>query len=218
MLLAWLERDGIFAVAHVRGGGEHGEEWHLGGKIATKPNTWKDFIACAEYLVKQGYTSPARLAGTGTSAGGITIGRAITERPELFRAAVPRVGVMNALCTEHEPGGPANIPEFGTTTDEAGFRALREMDALEHVQLGGKYPAVLLTVGIHDSRVEAWQPGKMAAALQERSGSGHPILLRVGFDAGHGMGLTKNQRVEETADIYSFLLWQLGTSPGAAVP
>ncbi len=166
MLLAWLERDGIFAVAHVRGGGEHGEEWHLGGKIATKPNTWKDFIACAEYLVKQGYTSPARLAGTGTSAGGITIGRAITERPELFRAAVPRVGVMNALCTEHEPGGPANIPEFGTTTDEAGFRALREMDALEHVQLGGKYPAVLLTAGIHDSRVEASCKNGAGAAIR----------------------------------------------------
>jgi len=218
MLLAWLERDGIFAVAHVRGGGEHGEEWHLGGKVATKPNTWKDFIACAEYLVKARYTSPQHLAATGGSAGGILVGRAVTERPDLFRAAVPRVGVMNALRTEHEPGGPANIPEFGTTTDEAGFRALREMDALEHVKPGGKYPAVLLTAGIHDSRVEAWQPAKMAAVLQERNASGYPILLRVGFDAGHGMGLTKNQRIEETADTYSFLLWQLGAPPGAAVP
>jgi prolyl oligopeptidase len=214
-LLAWLERGGVYAVAHVRGGGEYGEEWHLAGKEATKPNTWKDFIACAEYLIKQRYTSAQHLAGTGTSAGGILIGRAMTERPDLFRAAVPRVGVMNALRTEHEPGGPANIPEFGSTTTEAGFRTLREMDAVEHVRPGVRYPAVLLTAGVHDSRVEAWQPAKMAAVLQERSASGYPVLLRVGFDAGHGMGLTKSQRVDEMADIYAFLLWQLeaGATP-----
>ena len=217
MGLAWLERGGVFAVAHVRGGGEHGEEWHLAGKRATKPNTWKDFIACAEYLVKEGYTSPQHLAGTGTSAGGILIGRAITERPDLFRAAVPRVGVMNALRVEHEPGGQANIPEFGTTTTEAGFQALREMDAVEHVRPGVRYPAVLLTAGINDSRVEAWQPAKMAAVLQERSAGG-PVLFRVGFDAGHGMGLTKDQRVEETADVYAFLLWQLGDAARSAMP
>jgi prolyl oligopeptidase len=216
-LLAWLERGGVFAVAHVRGGGEDGEEWHLAGKEATKPNTWKDFIACAEYLIQQRYTSAQYLAGTGGSAGGILIGRAITERPELFRAAVPRVGVMNALRTEHEPGGPANIPEFGTTKTEAGFQALREMDAVEHVRPGVRYPAVLLTAGVHDSRVEAWQPAKMAAVLQERSASGYPVLLRVGFDAGHGMGLTKSQRVDEMADIYAFLLWQLGGESREAV-
>jgi prolyl oligopeptidase len=218
MTIAWLERDGVLAIAHVRGGGEHGEQWHLDGKIATKPNTWKDFIACAEYLVRERYTSPAHLAASGGSAGGILVGRAITERPDLFRAAVPRVGVMNTLRTEHEPGGPANIPEFGTTADEAGFRALREMDAVQHVRSGVRYPAVLLTAGIHDSRVEAWQPAKMTAVLQERSASGYPVLLRVGFDAGHGMGLTKDQRVDETADIYSFLRWQLGAAGQAALP
>ncbi|MBA3317867.1 MAG: S9 family peptidase [Gemmatimonadales bacterium] len=216
--LAWLERGGVYAVAHVRGGGEHGKAWHLAGKGATKPNTWKDFIACAEYLVREGYTSPKRLAGTGTSAGGILIGRAITDRPDLFRAAVPRVGVMNALRTEHEPGGPANIPEFGTTATEEGFRGLEEMDAVGHVKPGVGYPAVLLTAGVNDSRVEAWQPAKMAAVLQERSSSGHPVLLLVGFDAGHGMGLTKAQRVEEMADIYGFLLWQLGISAPRAPP
>jgi len=125
---------------------------------------------------------------------------------------------MNTLRTEHEPGGPANIPEFGTTADEAGFRALREMDAVQHVRSGVRYPAVLLTAGIHDSRVEAWQPAKMTAVLQERSASGYPVLLRVGFDAGHGMGLTKDQRVDETADIYSFLRWQLGAAGRAALP
>ena len=218
LTLGWLERGGVLAVAHVRGGGEYGEDWHRAGKEETKPNTWKDFIACAEYLIKQGYTSPEHLAGSGTSAGGILVGRAITERPDLFRAAVPRVGVMNALRTEREPGGPANIPEFGTTTTEAGFRALREMDAVEHVRPGVRYPATLLTAGLHDSRVEAWQPAKMAAVLQERSASGYPVLLRVGFDAGHGMGLTKQQRVEETADTFAFLLWQLEGAKSPAVP
>jgi prolyl oligopeptidase len=216
--LAWLERGGVYAVAHVRGGGEYGEEWHLAGKEATKPNTWKDFIACAEFLVREGYTSPAHLAGTGTSAGGILIGRAMTDRPDLFRAAVPRVGVMNALRVEHEPGGPANIPEFGTTTTEAGFHALAEMDAVAHVRAGVRYPAVLLTAGINDSRVEAWQPAKLAAALQERSTGDRPVLLRVGFDAGHGMGLTKAQRAEEATDTYSFLLWQLGAKEYQPIP
>ncbi|HEU5304357.1 MAG TPA: prolyl oligopeptidase family serine peptidase, partial [Gemmatimonadales bacterium] len=216
--LAWLERGGVFAAAHVRGGGEHGEPWHQAGQKATKPNTWKDFIACAEYLVRQGYTSPAHLAGTGTSAGGILIGRAITERPDLFRAAVPRVGVMNAIRVEHEPGGQANIPEFGTTTKEDEFQALREMDAVAHVRPGVRYPAVLLTAGINDSRVEAWQPAKMAAVLQEHNAPDRPVLLRVAFDAGHGMGLTKAQRVEEAADLYSFLLWQLGAGHEPATP
>ncbi len=210
LLLAWLEKGGVYAVAHVRGGGEYGEDWHQAGKETTKPNTWKDFIACAEYLVHQGFTSPAHLAGSGASAGGITIGRAITERPDLFRAAVPMVGVLNALRTEQEPGGPANIPEFGTVRDSAGFRALLEMDALSHVKPGVRYPATLLTAGIFDSRVEAWQPGKMTAALQEASTSGYPVLLRVDFDAGHGMGLNKSQWTAEWADIYGFLLWQLG--------
>ena len=216
--LAWLERGGVFAAAHVRGGGEFGEDWHKEGQKANKPNTWKDFIACAEYLVKEGYTSPEHLAGTGTSAGGITIGRAITDRPELFRAAVPRVGVMNAIRTEHEPGGPANVPEFGTTAREDEFRALWEMDAIAHVKPGVRYPAVLLTGGINDSRVEAWQPAKLAAVMQEVAVPDRPVLLRVAFDAGHGMGLTKKQRAEEAADIYSFLLWQLGGKPEPAVP
>jgi prolyl oligopeptidase len=143
------------------------------------------------------------------------IGRAITERPDLFRAAVPRVGAMNTLRGEHRPGGPANIPEFGSTTTEEGFRGLHEMDPLHHVRPGTAYPAVLLTTGIEDSRVEPWEPGKFAAAMQKATNSGRPVLLRVEFDAGHGMGLTKRQRVEETADIYSFLLWQFGDRPAS---
>jgi prolyl oligopeptidase len=217
MRLAWLERGGVFAVAHVRGGGEYGEGWHQAGQKATKPNTWKDFIACAEYLVREKYTSPEHLSGTGTSAGGILIGRAITERPDLFRAAVPRVGVVNALRTEHEPSGPANIPEFGTVAKQDEFRALLEMDAIAHLKPGVTYPAMLFTAGINDSRVEAWQPAKMVATMQAMQPI-RPVLLRVAFDAGHGMGLTKTQRAEEMADMYSFLFWQLGTKTEAPIP
>ena len=122
---------------------------------------------------------------------------------------------MNALRAEHEPGGPANIPEFGTVTKQDEFQALREMDVVSHVKDGVRYPAVLLTAGINDSRVEPWQPAKMTAALQEHATPDRPVLLRVAFDAGHGMGLTKDQRVAETADIYSFLLWQLGAKEPA---
>ena len=209
-LLAWLERGGVFALAGVRGGGEYGEEWHLAGKGATKPNTWKDFIACAEYLVAQKYTSPAHLSGIGGSAGGILIGNAIAERPELFAAVVDQVGVNNALRAETTANGVPNIPEFGSVKTEEGFRALLGMDAYTKIRDGVKYPAVLLTTGINDPRVEPWMSAKMAARLQAASTSGKPILLRVDYDAGHGMGSTKKQRNEEMADAFAFLFAQLG--------
>ena len=210
MVLAWLERDGVFAVCHVRGGGEYGEEWHLGGKLATKPNTIADFIACGEYLVAEHYTTASRLAGEGTSAGGITIGRSITQRPELFRAALVRVGDSDALRSETMESGPANIPEFGTVKTADGFHALQAMDAYQNVKTGTPYPAVLLTTGVNDPRVAPWQAAKLTARLQASTSSGYPILLRVDYDAGHGIGSTKAQREAELADTWSFLEWQLG--------
>lgn len=208
--IPWLERGGVLATAHVRGGGEYGEGWHLAGKEATKPHTWEDFLACGQYLIDQGYTSPAHLAGEGTSAGGITIGRAITARPDLFGAALIRVGSVNALRSELSPNGPPNVPEFGTFTTEAGFQALYAMDAYLHVVDGVKYPAILVETGINDPRVASWEPAKMAARLQAATGSGKPVLLRVDYDAGHGMGSTKAQGDDLLADEYAFLLWQLG--------
>lgn len=208
--LPWLERGGIIGLAGVRGGGEYGEEWHLAGKEKTKPNTWKDFIACAEYLISEKYTSPAHLSGLGGSAGGILIGNSITERPDLFGAAIDQVGDNNALRFEVTPNGVPNIPEFGSVKTEEGFKALLAMDAYHKVKDGVKYPAVLLTTGINDPRVEPWMSAKMAARLQAASASGKPILLRVDYDAGHGFGSTKKQRNEQNADIYSFLLQQLG--------
>ena len=206
--LAWFEHDGVMAVAHVRGGGEYGEQWHKDGQKLTKPNTWRDFIACGEYLIEKKYTTSARLAGAGTSAGGITIGRAITERPDLFAAALDRVGVCNALRAEKSPNGPPNIPEFGSTATQEGFEDLYAMDAYHHVRDGVHYPAVLLTTGFNDPRVDPWEPGKMAARLQAATSGGKPILLRVDYDAGHGFGSTRTQIESQLADEWGFLLWQ----------
>jgi prolyl oligopeptidase len=209
-LLAWFEQGGVYVVAHVRGGGEYGQDWYKAGYQQTKPNTWKDFIACAEYLIENKYTSPQRLAGIGGSAGGILIGRAITERPDLFEAAIAVVGCLDTLRMETTPNGVLNIPEFGSAKTEAGFKALYAMSSYDHVQDGTKYPAVMLTTGINDPRVEPWQSAKMAARLQAATASGKPVLLRVDYEAGHGIGTTKKQGEEQTADMWTFLLWQFG--------
>jgi prolyl oligopeptidase len=209
-LYAWYEQGGIFAIAHVRGGGENGEEWYRAGFQQTKPNTWKDFIACAEYLIEQKYTSPAKLAGEGVSAGGILIGRAITERPDLFAVAIPRVGCLNQVRLETTPNGVPNIPEFGSCETEAGFQALYAMDAFLHVRDGVNYPAMLITHGITDPRVEPWQSAKFAARVQAASVSGKPVLLRMDYEAGHGIGSTKTQLIQERADMFAFMMWQFG--------
>ena len=208
--LPWLDRGGVYAIAHVRGGGEGGQAWHDAGKIATKQNTIHDFIACAQALISKGYTDRAHLGGEGTSAGGILIGGAITQRPDLFRAALIRVGATNTIREEYTAGGPANIPEFGTVKDRAQFPAMLAMDAYNHVRKGVAYPAVLLTGGANDPRVTVWIPAKMTAKLQAATSSHRPVLFRVEFDAGHGIGSTRTQRDDETADEFAFLLWQFG--------
>jgi len=206
----WLERGGVWATAHVRGGGEYGEDWHNGGRKLTKQNTIGDMIACAEYLIKEKYTSPSHLVGEGGSAGGITVGGALTQRPELFAAILDDVGDSNALRMENSPGGPANIPEFGSVKTEDGFKGLFAMDAYVHVKDGTSYPGVMLTTGVNDPRVDPWEAAKMTARLQAATSSGKPILLRVDFDAGHGFGSGKAQRNELLADELSFALWQFG--------
>jgi prolyl oligopeptidase len=217
VLLAWCELGGVYAVAHIRGGGEYGEDWYKAGYRQTKPNTWKDFIACGEYLVGNKYTSPEKLAGSGGSAGGILIGRAITDRPGLFGAAVIQVGCLDMLRIETTPNGVPNIPEFGSVKTEDGFRGLYEMSSYTHVRDGTKYPAVMLATGINDPRVEPWQSAKMAARLQAATTSGKPVLLRVDYEGGHGVGSTKKQGEELTADVWTFLLWQFGL-PGFQPP
>ena len=208
--LAWYERGGVRAVCHVRGGGEYGEEWHLAGKQASKPNTWRDFIACAQYLIDEKYTRPGRLAGAGTSAGGILIGRAITERPELFGAAIINVGALDMVRSETTSNGETNIPEFGSTKTRDGFKALFAMSAYHHVKDQTGYPAVLLTTGINDPRVDPWMPAKMTARLQAATTSGKPVLLRIDYGGGHGGGSGLKAAEEGLADSWSFLLWQFG--------
>jgi prolyl oligopeptidase len=204
--LALLEKGIIIAWAHPRGGGENGEDWHLSGQKLTKENTISDFIACAEYLIKKGYTSRGKLALRGTSAGGITIGGALTQRPDLFALAIINVGVVNALRAEAEPNGAVNTPEFGSVKDPDGFKALYAMDAYTHVKDGTAYPAVLLITGANDPRVDPVELFKMTARLQAATSSKNPILLRVDTDAGHGIGSTKAQRDLISADQAALLL------------
>jgi prolyl oligopeptidase len=208
--LAWMEAGGVFAVANPRGSGVFGKDWHLAGKEATKPNTWKDFIACAEHLVAQKWTRPSRLAIWGGSAGGILVGRAMCERPDLFAAVMPAVGALDAVRFETTPNGIPNIPEFGSRKTEAGFRALLAMSTYNTIRDGVKYPAVLLTHGVNDPRVEVWQTTKTAARLMAASRSGQPVLMRLDYAAGHGIGDTKAQQLDERADTFAFVLWQTG--------
>jgi prolyl oligopeptidase len=209
--LAWLERGGISAQCHPRGGGENGEDWHFAAHIPTKQRTIDDFIACAHYLIDNHYTQPAKLAGSGTSAGGVTIGNAIVQHPELWGAALDVVGDTNAVRDEFAEGGPANIPEFGTIANKTGWDALYATDAYLHVKDGTPYPAVLAITGANDPRVAPWIVAKFAARLQAATSSGKPVLLRVDYDAGHGyLGSSRTQAQALTTDELSFLFWQLG--------
>lgn len=207
--LAWLRHGGVNALCHARGGGIFGRTWYEAGKGATKSNTWLDGIACAEYLIAQGYTSPAKLAIFGGSAGGVFAGRAITERPDLFAAAVLQVGALDMVRSETTATGSQNIPEFGSVRTEPGFRALQAMSAYHHVRDGQRYPAVLFIHGVNDSRVEIWHSTKMAARLQAANPA-NVALLRLDYDAGHGSGSTRAQHQDELADMWSFILWRTG--------
>ncbi len=209
-VLALVDAGFIVGYANVRGGGEFGREWHKAGQLMNKPNTWRDLIDVCEELCASRYTSRSRLAIGGRSAGGITVGRAMTERPELFAAVVDGVGWSNPLRYVAEQNGYGEEPEWGKISEEPGYRALKLIDSYQHVRDGNAYPAVLLTTGVTDPRVAPFHVAKMAARLQAASNSGKPILLRVDFDAGHGIGSTRAQQDREAADTYAFLLWQTG--------
>ncbi|MEV4781296.1 prolyl oligopeptidase family serine peptidase [Burkholderia sp. LMU1-1-1.1] len=212
--LALADQGAIIGYANVRGGGEFGREWHRAGKLENKPNTWRDLIAVSEDLVAKKYTAPAHLAIGGRSAGGIPMGRAMEERPDLFAAVVSGVGWHNPLRYVAEQNGYAEEPEWGAISDPAGFKALKSIDSYQQVVDGTKYPAVLLTTGVTDPRVAPFHPAKMAARLQAATASGKPVLLRVDFDAGHGMGSTRAQQDAEAADTYAFILSQTGGGDG----
>jgi len=206
----WLNHGGIFVVANLRGGGEFGEEWHLQGNMTRKQNVFDDFIASAQYLIDKGYTSPARLAIEGGSNGGLLMGAALTQRPELFNAVVSHVGVYDMLRMELSPNGAFNVTEFGSVKDPAQFKALQAYSPYHRVADSTAYPAVFLLTGMHDGRVEPHNSLKMAARLQAASASGKPVLLRVAGDAGHGQGMALSSAIEQDADVFAFLFDQLG--------
>jgi prolyl oligopeptidase len=215
--LALVDAGAIVGYANVRGGGEYGREWHKAGQLANKPNTWRDLIAVCEDLVAKKYTSPLHLAIGGRSAGGIAVGRALTERPDLFAAVIDGVGWSNPLRYVMEQNGYGEEPDWGAINDPAGYRALKSIDSYQSVKDGTRYPAVLLTTGVTDPRVAPFHVAKMTARLQAATSSHKPILLRVDYDAGHGIGSTRSQQDREAADTYAFLLWQLrGPVSGAS--
>jgi prolyl oligopeptidase len=208
--LNFVNEGGVFAVAHVRGGGEKGDAWHKGGYKLTKPNSWKDFIACTEYLINESYTTKEQTIAIGSSAGGITIGRAVTDRPDLYAVCIASVPSMNVLRYEAEPNGGNNIKEYGSHKDSLKFRALLEMDSYHHIRDGEQYPATLITTGINDFRVAAWNPAKFAAKMQAANSSENPILLSVDFDAGHLSNNGKLKGYTNFANYIAFALWQTG--------
>jgi prolyl oligopeptidase len=220
--LPWLNRGGVFAFAHVRGGGEKGEAWHLAGMKTTKQHTIDDFVACARYLIDKKYTSPAHLAIEGTSAGGIAVGGFLTQHPELVAAVLYRVGITDILRSEQRASGAENAFEYGSVKIEPEFRAMYAISPYAHVQEGFKYPSVMLETGANDPRVTSWMLTKMTARLQAANTSSNPILLRVDFDAGHGIGSNRTQALKLAADEYTFLGWRLGmagfTAAAAATP
>jgi prolyl oligopeptidase len=207
--LAWLERGGIYAYAHVRGGGERGRRWQDDGSHDKKLNGVHDFEACTEYLVAHGYTSRGKIAAQGGSMGGLLIGRVITDRPDLYTAANVAVGFVNPTRLMSAENGANQKAELGDPATEAGYRALHAMDPYLHVARTA-YPAVIFTVGLHDHRVAPWMTAKMAARMLASNTSARPILVRLDPDAGHGHGSTREQSFAERADVWSFFLAAMG--------
>ena len=206
----WLDGGGIFVIANLRGGGEFGEQWHAQGALTHKQNVFDDFIAAARYLIDHRYTSPAHLAIIGGSNGGLLMGAALTQHPELFRAVVSRVGIYDMLRVELDDNGAFNTTEYGSTRDLQQFQALYAYSPYHHVVDGTAYPAIFMATGATDGRVNPAHSRKMIARLQAATDSRHPVYLSVNAHAGHGMGSALSIRVAQAADIYAFLFDQLG--------
>jgi prolyl oligopeptidase len=206
----WIDEGGAYAVAHVRGGGEKGYEWHTGGLKLTKANSWKDLISCVKYLQKHKYTKPKKTVAWGASAGGITVGRAVLEEPSLFSAAVITSGILNTLRSEFAPNGKNNVKEFGTVKNPEQFKSLLAMDSYQNLQKNTPYPAFLVTTGFNDARVASWQSTKFVARLKEYSNSNKPILFSVDFESGHGRENSRRKILTRIAKRIAFALWQTG--------
>lgn len=210
--LALLEQGFVYAVANIRGGGEYGENWHEQGTKLKKQNVFDDFIAAAEWLISSKYTSSDKLAINGVSNGGLLVGAVINQRPDLYRAAVPQVGVMDMLRFHKFTVGAGWIGDYGSSDNEADFKALYGYSPLHNIKPQGKYPAVLVTSADHDDRVVPAHSFKYAATMQEQVSKERPVLIRIGTNSGHGAS-SLGKAMEETADVYCFLMNELGVEP-----
>lgn len=210
--LALLEQGFVYATANLRGGAEYGESWHEAGTKLKKQNVFDDFIAAAEWLIANKYTSSSKLAINGASNGGLLVGAVINQRPELFRAAVPQVGVMDMLRFHKFTIGSGWIGDYGSSDNEAEFKALLAYSPMHNIKAGGKYPAVLVTSADHDDRVVPAHSFKYIATLQEKAAHDRPLMIRIGTNSGHGAS-SLGKAIEETADIYCFLMKELGVEP-----
>jgi prolyl oligopeptidase len=207
----WLELDGIYAVANIRGGGEYGEKWHLAGTKMHKQNVFDDFIAAAQYLIDNKYTSPDYLAIRGGSNGGLLVGAVLTQRPDLFKVALPAVGVMDMLRYHKFTAGAGWAYDFGTADDNPEmFNYILKYSPVQNVKEGTRYPATFITTGDHDDRVVPAHSFKFAAQMQAKQAGNNPVLIRIETKAGHGAGTPVSKTIEQYADIYSFTLWNMG--------
>jgi len=208
--LLWLEQGGVLAIPNLRGGGEYGEAWHQAGMTPHKQNVFDDFLAAAETLFAQGYTTPAKLAIAGGSNGGLLVGAIMTQRPDLCRVALPAVGVMDMLKYQKFTIGWNWAPEYGTSDDEAQFRNLLSYSPLHNLRAGTAYPATLITTADHDDRVVPAHSFKFAAELQACHAGPTPVLIRIDVNAGHGAGKSTQLQIAEWADVWSFTLFEMG--------
>ncbi|GEO02796.1 prolyl endopeptidase [Adhaeribacter aerolatus] len=211
--MLWLENGGVFVLANLRGGGEFGEEWHKAGMTPHKQNVFDDFIAAAEYLIQAKYTSPEKLAIAGGSNGGLLVGAVANQRPELFKVALPAVGVMDMLRFHKFTIGWGWVPEYGSSDNPEQFKNLLQFSPLHNIKDGVSYPATLVTTADHDDRVVPAHSFKYIARLQEKGAGPNPYLIRVAVNAGHGAGKSTAQQIEEATDIWSFVYQNMGVNP-----
>jgi prolyl oligopeptidase len=208
--LAWIDMGGVYAQANLRGGGEFGEEWHKAGMLDKRQNVFDDFIAAAEYLIKEKYTRKEKLAIEGGSNGGLLVGAALTQRPDLFQAVICGAPLLDMVRYDKFKVAKFWVPEYGTADDPKQFQVLYKYSPYHHVEKGVKYPAVLFVTGDADTRVDPLHARKMAAMVQAATASGLPVLLRYDTKAGHSGGLPIDRQIENNADELAFLVWQLG--------
>jgi len=209
-MMAWLDMGGVYAIANLRGGGEYGREWHEAGTKIHKQNVFDDFIGAAEYLIAQKYTSPQKLAIRGGSNGGLLVAATELQRPDLFAAAIPAVGVLDMLRFRDFTIGKAWESDYGSVENADEFKAIYAYSPLHNIKPGVNYPATMITTGDHDDRVFPAHSFKFAATMQAVDAHGKPQLIRIETRAGHGQGKPTSKQIEEVADVYAFILKAFG--------